>query len=40
MRSQIFRQLTLVGEDFGNEAAGTTGDILVTFKSIVLLLIT
>ena len=29
MRSLISRQLTLVGEDFGNSAAGTTADILV-----------
>lgn len=29
MRSKIVRQLTTVGEDFGNEAAGTTADILV-----------
>jgi len=29
MRSLIARQVTLAGEDFGNEAAGTTGDILV-----------
>lgn len=32
MRSEMFRQLTLVGEDFGNEAAGTTADILVYFR--------
>ncbi len=32
MRSLIARQLTLAGEDFGNEAAGTTGDILVYIR--------
>ena len=32
MRSQIFRQVTLAGEDFGNEAAGTTADVLVYLR--------
>ena len=32
MRSILARQLTLAGEDFGNEAAGTTGDILVYIR--------
>jgi hypothetical protein len=32
MRSLIAKQLTLAGEDFGNEAAGTTGDILVYLR--------
>ncbi len=33
MRSIIARQITLTGEDFGNEAAGTTGDILVYLRN-------
>jgi len=32
MRSRNFRAINLAGEDFGNEAAGTTGDISVYFR--------
>lgn len=32
MRSQIFKQVTLAGEDFGKTAAGTSADILVYLR--------
>ncbi len=32
MRSQVFRQITLAGEDFGSEAAGTTDDVLIYLR--------
>jgi len=32
MRSERFKALYLAGEDFGNEAAGTTGDIIVYLR--------
>ena len=32
MRNRRFKEVTLMGEDFGNDAAGTTGDILVYLR--------
>ena len=32
MRNRNFRELTLAGDDFGNESAGTTNDITVYIR--------
>ena len=32
MRNRTFKQLTLIGEDFDNAAAGTTGDIIIYLR--------